>query len=156
MYYPNTYSDDIMLFFPPVLMQIDNVYDEARASYVGPYKFPFKIYNVDILTNLRVLRILLNYSIDENRLLNELDRLVYAYAAILKPELYNNIQRVKADYIKREERMKLATDLSIEHNISEIENELSNVTVADSSVKKRRKSNLKDLNLSRLQLFSRR
>ena len=151
----------IMKYFPPVNPNIENVLYEADTTYTtykatSPLKPPEKdeMYSPDILINLRTLRILLNSDITNERFVYELNRLVQAWGPggyydknILNPNLLDLINKINNKYEKQKELMQEAQQMTLDFQMKQLENDISDISFKNKSYKK---LNVKDLDLSKL------
>ena len=151
----------IMNYFPPVNPNIENILYEADITYttyksISPLKVPEKgeIYSNNILNNLRTLRILLNSDITNERFIYELNRLVQAWGPggyynknILNPTLLDLINKINIKYQKQQELINQANKITLDYEIHQLENDISDISIKN---KKYKKLNIKDLDLSKL------
>lgn len=151
----------IMNYFPPVNPNIENVFYEADTTYttykaISPLKQPSKgeIYAVDILINLRTLRILLNSNITNERFIYELNRLVQAWGPggyygknILNSSLLDLINKINIKYEKNKKIMQEAEKIGLDYQMKELEDDISGISFKNKSYKK---INVRDLDLSKL------
>ena len=151
----------IMNYFPPVNPNIENVLYEADTTYTAykatsPLKEPAKgeIYSPDILINLRTLRILLNSDITDERFIYELNRLVQAWGHsghydknILNSSLLDLIHKINIKYEKQKELLQEAQQMTLDFQMKQLEDNISDVSIKNKSSKK---LNIRDLDLSKL------
>lgn len=151
----------IMVYFPPVNPNIENVFYEADTTYTAykaksPLKSPTKeeIYSPDILINLRTLRILLNSDITNERFIYELNRLVQAWGPggyydknILNSSLLDLINKINIKYEKQKELMQEAQQITLDFQMKQLEDDISGISIKNKSSKK---LNVRDLDLSKL------
>lgn len=157
----------ILQYFPPVNLNIENLFIEAQNTYnlnnaISPLKqinIKGEIYSSDILSNLRTLRILLNSGISNERFIYELNRLVKAWGLggiykenILNLSLLNLISIINLKYQNHLEFMKEAEKISTQHELLGLEDDIKSLSIKN---KPSKKSNIKDLDLDQLGLNTR-
>ena len=151
----------IMNYFPPVNPNIENVLYEADTTYtaykaISPLKRPAKgeIYSSEILINLRSLRILLNSDITNERFMYELNRLVQSWGPggyygknILNSSLLDLINKINIKYEKYKELLQEAQQMTLDFQIKQLEDDMSDISFKNKSSKK---VNVRDLDFSKL------
>ena len=155
---------NIMKYFPPVNPNIENVYLEADNTYTSynavsplkPISVKGEMYSIDILTNLRTLRNLLNSDIASELFIYELNRLVSAWGHggiygenILNSSLLHLINKVNIKQEKQIELMQDAQKIVLEHQMKELEDDIKGISFKHKSNKK---LNIKDLDFTKLGL----
>jgi hypothetical protein len=156
--------EKVMIYFPPVNQNIENLYIEAENSYklynsTSPLKqinIKGEIYSPDILSNLRTLRILLNSNLSKERFIYELNRLVEAWGVggvynknILNSSLVDLISKINLKYEKELEFIKEAERVSTEYDLNQLEDDMKSVSIKN---KPSKKLNIKDLDLEKIGL----
>lgn len=152
----------IMNYFPPVNPNIENVLYEADTTYttynkaISPLKPPEKgeIYSSEILINLRILRILLNSDITNERFMYELNKLVQAWGPggyygknILNFSLLDLINKINIKSEKQKELLQEAQQMTLDFQMKQLEDDISGISFKNKSSKK---LNVRDLDLSKL------
>jgi hypothetical protein len=151
----------IMVYFPPVNPNIENVFYEADTTYtaykaISPLKSPAKgeIYSSNILIDLRTLRILLNSDITNERFIYELNRLVQAWGPggyygknILNSSLLDLINKINIKYEKQKELIQETQQIILDFQMKQLEDDISGISIKNKSSKK---LNVRDLDLSKL------
>lgn len=136
--------EKILNYFPPVSMNIINIYEEMITSY-NTYvaDIPLKhlihgeVYSPEILKTLQTVRILLRSTLDKARFIYELNLLVKSWGkdgfykkSILKQELVDLIKKIHIVYFNEEkerENMKYAEEISINYKLNNLSDELTNL-----------------------------
>lgn len=153
----------IMNYFPPVNPNINNVFYETDMTYtmynaISPLKMLSKeeMYSLDILINLRTLRILLNSNITNERFIYELNRLVQAWGPggyygknILNTTLLDLINNINVKHEKQKELIQEGQKITLDFQMKQLEDDISNISIKNKSSKK---LNMKDLDLSKLSI----
>lgn len=148
----------IMKYFPPVNNSIEDLFNEANHSYnnyksSSPLKIPDKnlSYSLDIMNNLRTLRILLNSTLTHERFMFELNKLYESWGPngrnILNIYYLNMYSKIKHKEQKRYELMKEATTIGENLELGDLENKLSNL-----SFNKYKIYNINDLDIDKLNI----
>lgn len=153
----------VLKYFPPVNPNIDNLLVEAENTYtmynaISPLKPTPKgeFYSVEILKNLQILRNLLNSQISRERFVYELSKLVSAWGPggvydknILNVSLIELINKIILKEQKQLEIIQESQQIALEHQMNELEKDLSDITFKNVSYKK---VNVKDLDFSKLNI----
>jgi len=139
-------QEKILNYFPPVIVNILNIYEETMTSYNTYFAIiPLKhlnnkdIYAPEILKTLQSLRILLRSNLSKSRFVYELNLLNsswgkdgYYQKSILKQELVDLIKKINIVFLNEEkekqyEIMKYAEELSLNYKLNDINNDLLNL-----------------------------
>lgn len=152
----------LMNYFPPVNSKIENPYEEADKSYtiyksISPLKMPEKnlFYSVQIINDLRTLRILLNSSLTNERFMYELNKLYEAWgpngrnilnANYLQTYLDIRNREMAREYARQQEIINEAQKITTDYQLKQLEKEM-----ADINFKPKRYS-MKDLDLNILDI----
>ena len=148
----------IMKFFPPVNPNIIDSLEEASISYNNNFIFPLKLlpynmaYSPEIFNNLRMLRILLNSDLEQERFIYELNKMVNAWgpAGVYGENIINsnlldsiniiNIKETKMlemKNIKEKEIMEESKPFIYEQQLKDLENQLENISFNFKNKKKK-------------------
>jgi hypothetical protein len=149
----------LMNFFPPVNNNIKNPYEEAEYSYnsynaSSPLKKPDKnkIYSIQIINDLRMLRILLHSNLTHERFLYEINKMYEAWGPssrnILNSQFINIFTKIILKEQKLQKRMKEGGSIATDYELGQLEKQLG-----DFSFKHKYKP-LKDLDFSKLNINS--
>ena len=153
--------EKVMLYFPPVNPNIENLYIEAENSYklynsISPLKqinIKGEMYSLDILSNLRTLRILLNSNLSKETFIYELNRLLEAWGPggvynknILNSSLIDLITKINLKYQKELEFMKEAERISTEHELIGLEGDMKSISIKNKPSKKSSINELRKFN----------
>lgn len=155
----------ILNYFPPVNLNISEVYEETTQSYetfmaLIPLKHLINdaVYAPEIIKALQTLRILLRSNLDNNRFIYELNLLVtywgkggYYRKSILKQELVNLISKINIVHIHNElekqkheeELMIYAEQVSIDYTLDNLHSKFEKVTLSPNPKNKIRLSLIK-------------
>ena len=155
---PNDYQV-IMKYYPPVNNTIVNPYGEADYSYkhynsISPLKIPSKdyAYSIDIINDLRTLRILLNSPLTYERFIYELNKVYEAWGQygrnILNSSYIDIYSKIKRKEQQQYELMQEASTIATEYDLGELEKQLGDFSLKPS----KNFYNINDLNLSKLNL----
>lgn len=135
--------EKIMKYFPPVNPNIDDIYSEAENTYTShnsisplkPISIKGDIYSPDILSNLKLLRILLNSNISTENFIYELNKLLEAWGPggiygsnILNSNFIDLINKINLKYNKQLELIKDAQEMVLEHQMKELEKDIKDVS----------------------------
>lgn len=164
MNYYNNSNDykKLMNYFPPVNPNIENIVEETDYTYImynaiSPLKPPPKneFYSLEILINLRTLRLLLNSNISQERILYEINRLIKAWGPggyydknILNSSLLELINKLNISYQKEQDFIKEGEKLTYDYQMKQLEDDISGISFKNKNYKYKNK----DLDLSKLNI----
>lgn len=151
----------IMNFFPPVNNTIENPYSESVDSYnkyksISPLKPPDKdlTYSIQIMHDLRMLRILLHSNLMPDRFLYELNRMYEAWGPtgrnILNRQFVDLFSKIKQKEEKLQELMKEGSSIATNYELGQLEQQLGDFTFKH----KYNPRDFKDLDLGKLNINS--
>jgi hypothetical protein len=156
----------IMKYFPPVNTNIKDLYQEAAYSYnyynsMSPLKPPQKntLYSSQIISNLYMLRILLNSNITPDRFLYEINKLVQAWGpgglydkSLLDTNFINLISKINTKVQKQIQKEKELIDYAEKYNIESLTQNLSDVSFKY-KYPKMNINQIENLDLSKLNIY---
>lgn len=133
----------LMQFFPPVDINIENPYVEANSSYsyynaISPLKQTEKdlSYSIQIMNDLRLLRLLLNSNLTPDRFFYEINKMYDAWGPegpysrnILNTYFINIYNKIKLKELKLQELIKEGSSVALDYELGELEKQLSDVSL---------------------------
>ena len=152
----------ILNFFPPVNINISDVYEETARSYsMYSSNIPLKylisdqVYAPEILKTLQTLRILLRSNIDNNRFIYEINLLNMSWGkggfyskSIIKQELIDLIIKISKVFMDEEykkqlkleqekDMIKYANEVTMDYISDNLNNMFNATTISKNNIKKK-------------------